>query len=216
MDSKNWINAFKFASEGRKKSLKVTKKGIKAFTFKKRFQVKKTSPEEIEQYIRNNGIKSRKELRERIKQGDMDAPTDHAIRCCFGNWTNLYTKIYGVRQGYVQYTPEEIITLFVHLNVTDTIQYWRVKQKDKYLIPSYKQLVKHFGKVGLLWRIVKAQSKKNIFERFVKFCEGRRKLPTNTECRKNGIEIDELLKIMNRDDLSVFVKYFSRRNQDEE
>ena len=215
MDPINWIGVFKHLSNKKKKRLKVTCKGIKACTFKKRFQKKETSADEIENYVRNHGLKSRLQLIERIRSGDEDAPAISAIRKYFGTWTKLWEKIYGIRYGYVEYNAEELIKLFVHLKIYDVKAYMSAKRRDRYLIPSQRQIYKHFGKFALFFRIVKANSNESIFERYIALYKSSGKIPTKTECRKNGVEIDKLLKIMDESELHVFINYLKKREKNE-
>jgi len=148
--------------------------------------------EQLADYLREKGFKTRDQLRAGRREGD---PTDTDYRRVWGSWTEAVKEIWGrpidrafVAKGVIQF----------ELWTTRAYQAKRKELQEKQLtdiLPSLRAVYREFGSWSALKRIARAMSLEKVLDDYIALKRKLGRRPKVEECAAAGIVLEKALEI---------------------
>ena len=155
--------------------------------YKRRDRPERTK-EQLAEYLRKQGFKTRKELRNGRGEGD---PTDDDYWKAYGSWTAATKEIWGVQPLDRKYVIKSII----EFNLWSYDKYRKARLKRPDVLPSIYAVEKEFGSWAILKEMASAMSLRKTLQAYMELKRRLGKTPTRKDCQIAGIILDAALKI---------------------
>ena len=212
-DKEDWFS--KYQKLTFKQKMVLAKRDWNPVTFS-RFQNKiEFTPEyenELKKVVHEKMLYSRKSYRQYRNVFDPIMPTDDKIAEFYGSWTNFRNQVFTQEELHhfrvIKYTTtenvgrkpisdEKIFNIVQFLGITTWTELKRARKAFPDLIPHERTVVKHFGSIKNLRKLLQIRDLKSTIERYIILCInfGAKRLTPYT-CRRNGIDIDWAISVV--------------------
>jgi hypothetical protein len=145
--------------------------------------------EQLADYLREKGFKTRDQLRNGRDEGD---PTDTDYRREWGSWTAAVKEVWGkpidrafVAKGLIQFELW-------------TARAYQAKRKERpysEILPSLRAINKEFGSWSALKRIARAMSLGKVLDDYIALKKKLGRRPKLEDCKAAGIVLEKALEI---------------------
>ena len=163
------------------------------------------SRDELINFAKDNKVTSLAQFK-RLCDGDSEKPSLSQILHEFGTWGGFSVVVYGyVNKTKPKMTDEQLLALIIRFDVRTIAQFESMHQKEPDIIPSMKRVKKQFGTWGNLRRLAVKRMTNVQLEKYLMLKLRLGKTPSKNECKEADINIEYLLSIMSKRELSEFV-----------
>jgi hypothetical protein len=163
------------------------------------FPNKDYSREEIIEYVKDRGIKSRKDYFDNRDEG---APSIRKIYSEFGGWGEFRKEVWGDKRaeeekiyGKVPNDAEYIVNTIAQYELWSARKYEKARKEHPDIIPPSWYIKHHFGRWSLAVYLAKRISVEDLVDRYLELRMEKGRFATYTECKKEGLDLEPLYKI---------------------
>jgi len=146
------------------------------------------SKEQLAEYLRSRGFRTRAQLRAGRRHGD---PTDDDYRDAWGSWGDAVKEIWREEARSRRYVVNSVIEF--NLWTKAAYQEARVSRPD--VFPSMRAVCREFGSWGVLKEIAAAMSLRKTLAAYMDLKRRLGRRPTINDCRMAGVIVDKAIEV---------------------
>lgn len=145
--------------------------------------------DELLQYLRDEDIRSRREL-EAVRAANDPTPYDYVKE--FESWANALEEAHGKKRPEIFATPESpeyLIRTVIELELWTQNEYRILRRQRPDIVPSNAAVIRVFGCFSNLFEAARAKSLKETMYSYALLWSRLGKTPTVEDCRRHGIDL---------------------------
>jgi hypothetical protein len=141
-----------------------------------------------------------------------DEPTVYEFRKAFGSWRNASLQAFPRVADGIQKDKEYLLKLVLQFDLWTYKDYILAHKSNPEVVPSYKYLRKKWESYRSLVELAKRSSLQKIMERYMVLWRKMGKKPTLEQCKNDGVQIDEAIRLVgSRDKLDELIVLMERQ-----
>lgn len=148
----------------------------------------KRSKEQLADYLRLKGFRTRAQLRAGRREGD---PTDDDYREAYGSWGDAVREIWRKELPTKRY----MVNAVVQSGLWSKAAYQEARSERPELYPSMRIVRREFGSWSILKEIATAMSFRKTLAAYMDLKRRLGRRPTKEDCRVAGVIIDRAVKV---------------------
>jgi len=153
----------------------------------------KRTEDELVAYLRDNNIRSSRQLEKVRKDGD---PILSDYRLAFPKWSDAMAKAFGRSEACnPSQDPEYMAKLLVQFQITTIGHYVRARRLRPDIVPSYGVVRRKWGGFKGLKLLLRRYSTLTIFDSYLSLSRRLGRRPSIGECRDHGIHFEKVMEI---------------------
>lgn len=153
----------------------------------------KRTQDELVAYLRDNNIRSSRQLDKVRKDGD---PTLSDYRLAFDKWSDATTLAYGRPDVFLPcQDPEYMAKLLIQFQITSIESYFRARRLRPDIVPSYWVVRRKWGGFKGLKLLLRRYSTLTIFDSYISLRRRLGRWPSLEESRAQGIHFEKVMEI---------------------
>jgi hypothetical protein len=146
------------------------------------------SKEKLAKYLKDNGFKTREQLRRGRHDGD---PTDDDYRKAYGSWTAAVAEIWNIQPVSRKYLLKAVI----EFGLWTREAYLEAREKRPDVFPSVSVIKREFGSWGAMKEVASAMSVRRTLEAYIVLKKRLGKKPNLKDCQMAGLVIESAVKL---------------------
>ena len=156
------------------------------------------TPEEVVDWVRDNNIRTWRELEGARKEGD---PSTYRICELFGSWRSLRDLIWGgprdrKKDPFAPGTDAEyIVKVIASFELWTWRKYKEARKRRPDIVPSECHVIHHFGRWSLAIYFAEKILAKGVIQSCMRFKKRNDRWPRISDCKNEGIDIGLLITI---------------------
>ena len=212
-DKEDWFSKYQKLTFKQKRALSKTNWNPVTFSgFQNKVEFTPDYEKELKKVVYKKMLYSRKSYRKYRKTFDPTMPTDNKIVEFYGSWTNFRNQVFTPEElhkfrvltysttenvGRTPISDEKIFNIIQFLGIKTWKELQNARKSFPDLIPHERTVVKHFGSIKNLRKLLQIRNLKSTIERYIILCLSFKVTRlTPYACRRNGVDIDWAISVV--------------------
>jgi len=158
----------------------------------KREKRRRLSRDELLDYLRRNGFKSRRQLVQGRKPGD---PHVWDYVCEFGRWSDATLEAFGKEPFAADFTAKYIVRVVAENNLWTAALYREERRVRPDIVPSFYQVEKEYKRWENLKYAARQYDARRTLHEYLRLMRRYGRRPTAQECKEKGIDVRRLVDL---------------------